>query len=151
MLAALRLETVTADNVHDACRLWVRPEQEKFVAPVAVSLAEAYTQPEVAWPRLVYDGDRLVAFVMAGFDPDGSLDFFRAGIWRLNVAAEHQGRGYGRFAVQSVLNEARRRGLQRVTVLWVPGKEGPEGFYQRLGFHPTGQKFHGQAVGALPL
>ncbi|HEX7661671.1 MAG TPA: GNAT family N-acetyltransferase [Pseudonocardiaceae bacterium] len=145
----LCLKTVTMANVREACRLWVRPDQEKYVAPVAVSLAEAYTQPTVAWPRLVYAGDRPVAFVMGGFDPDGPRDFFRAGICRLNVAAEHQGRGYGRFAVLGVMDEARRRGYGRVTVLWMPGRDGPEGFYLRLGFRPTGQRFHGQVVAAL--
>lgn len=39
------------------------------MAPVAVSLAEAYAQPRVAWPRLVYDGEQLVGFVMGAFDP----------------------------------------------------------------------------------
>ena len=68
MTAQLRLEKVTSDNVLDACRLKVAPEQERFVAPVARSLAEAYADPDKAWPRLVYDGDRLVAFVMAFFD-----------------------------------------------------------------------------------
>jgi hypothetical protein len=60
MSEGLRLTTVSPDNVGDACRLAVRPEQESLVAPVAVSLAEAYAQPEIAWPRLVYDGDELV-------------------------------------------------------------------------------------------
>jgi diamine N-acetyltransferase len=41
----MRLSVVTADNVGDACRLAVRPDQDRFVAPVAWSLAEAYAQP----------------------------------------------------------------------------------------------------------
>lgn len=43
----------------------------------------------------------------------------RCGIWRLNIAAAWQGKGYGRFAGHSVLDEARRRGQTRATVLWV--------------------------------
>ena len=142
----MRLTTVTPDNVREACALAVEPGQENFVAPVAHSLAEAYAQPEIAWPRLVHDGDRLVGFVMGAFDPDSPVDYFRCGIWRLAVAAGHQGRGYGRFAVEEFCAEARRRGRDRVTVLWVPGPGGPEGFYLRCGFTPTGQEFHGQVV-----
>ncbi|MGH3682594.1 MAG: GNAT family N-acetyltransferase [Natronosporangium sp.] len=145
------LREIDPDNVADACRLAIRPEQEPYVAPVAFSLAEAYANPQTAWPRLVYDGDQLAAFVMGGFDPDSEVDVFRAGIWRLNVAAAHQSKGYGRFAVQAVLAEARRRGQRRATVLWVPGEHGPEGFYLRLGFRPTGQIFHDQVVGELCL
>jgi diamine N-acetyltransferase len=121
------------------------------VAPVAMSRSEAYARPDGAWPRLVYDSDQLVGFVMGGFDPDNPVDFLRCGIWRLNIAAGHQGAGYGRFAVQQVIDEARRRGQDRATVLWVPHTHGPEEFYLRLGFTPTGQTFHGQIVGEKHL
>jgi diamine N-acetyltransferase len=146
-----RIVAVGPDNVIGACRLAVRPEQEDYVAPVAVSLAEAYANPDTAWPRLIYHGDALVGFVMGGFDPGSPVDFFRCGIWRLNIAAAHQGNGYGRFAVRAVLDEARRRGEPRATVLWKPGADSPEGFYLKMGFRPTGEEFHGQVVGELFL
>ncbi|MGP4114947.1 GNAT family N-acetyltransferase [Streptomyces sp. 4N509B] len=146
-----RLEAVTPGNVAEACRLSVRPDQQNLVAPVAWSLAEAYTSPAVAWPRLVYDGERLVGFVMGAFDPDNEVAAFRCGIWRLNVAAGEQGRGYGRFAVEQVCVEARRRGQRRVTVLWVPRDGGAEGFYRALGFRPTGEVIGGEVVGELLL
>jgi diamine N-acetyltransferase len=146
-MSSIRIAEVTGDNVIAACRLKVRPEQEPYVAPVAISLAEAYVNQHTAWPRLVYDGGELVAFVMGGFDPSSPLDFFRCGIWRLNVAAGHQGKGYGRYAVEAAFDEARRRGLRRATVLWKPGEHGPEGFYLRLGFRTTGERFHDQVVG----
>lgn len=66
--ASLRPGKVTPDNVLAACRRAVAPEQERFVPPVARSLAEAYVQPGTAWPRPVFDGDRPVGFVMAFFD-----------------------------------------------------------------------------------
>ncbi|WP_205730185.1 hypothetical protein [Blastococcus sp. TF02-8] len=55
------------------------------------------THSEVAWPRLVVDGDRAVGFLMAFLDidwlGDGSRSDVRSGLWRLNIAAEEQGRG----------------------------------------------------------
>lgn len=148
---ALRLEMITPENVDAACALKVAPAQERFVAPVVRSLAEAYAYGNTAWPRLVLDGDQLVGFVMGGFDPGSSVDAFRCGIWRLNIAEHQQRRGYGRFAIDAVCQEARRRGQDRVTVLWVPGEGGPEGFYQRIGFRPTGEIIHDQVVGELLL
>jgi diamine N-acetyltransferase len=148
---APRLEVLTPANVASACQIKVAPEQEEFVAPVAVSLAEAYASFHTAWPRLVYVGDEPAAFVMGGFDPDAEIEFFRCGIWRLNVSARHQRAGLGRFAVDAVLDEARRRGSKRATVMWKPGANGPEGFYRRMGFEPTGQEFAGQVVGAITL
>jgi diamine N-acetyltransferase len=88
---------------------------------------------------------------MAGFDSDNQIDAFRAGIWRLMIAADEQGRGYGRFAVDAVAREARRRGQSRITVLWIPGEGGPEQFYLRLGFRPTGEVLSGEIVGELLL
>ncbi|MFE7662512.1 GNAT family N-acetyltransferase [Streptomyces celluloflavus] len=153
MSSSLRLEKITPDNVEAACRLKVRPDQEGFVAPVAWSLAEAYAQPGIAWPRLIFDGEQLVGFVMGFFSvrfhPDDPDDRLRSGLWRLNIAAGQQGRGYGRFAVESVCEEVRRRGLTRVTTTWEPGERGPEGFYLGLGFRPTGEKSGDQVVGEL--
>lgn len=88
---------------------------------------------------------------MGAFDSGNKISAFRAGIWRLNIAAGEQGRGYGRYAVAAVAQEARRRGVSRITVLWGPGEGGPEGFYLRLGLRPTGEEIHGEIVGELQL
>ena len=148
-MANLKLAELTPDNLGAAVGLTLKPGQEDFVAPVVQSIAEAYVTP-TAWPRVVVDGDRVVGFVMANFDPDNELEAFRCGIWRLNVTADAQGSGVGRFAVEAVAEEARRRGRSRLTVLWVKGEGGPEGFYLRLGFVPTGELF-GQTVGTKDL
>lgn len=152
----LRLALVTPENVTEACRLTVRPEQEGVVAPVAVSLAEAYANAGTAWPRLVTDGDGgpVAGFVMGSFDRGifdrgNEVPAFRCGMWRLNVAAGAQGAGVGRFAVRAVAEEARRRGEDRLTVLWVRHPADPEGFHLRLGFRPTGEELFGQVLGEL--
>ncbi|MFJ3794383.1 GNAT family N-acetyltransferase [Kitasatospora sp. NPDC090091] len=152
---ALRLEPVTPATIDAALALKVRPDQERLVSPVVKSLAEAYVHGDSAWPRLIFDGDRLVGFVMAFFDitfyPDRPDDRPRSGLWRLNIAAEEQSGGYGRFAVEQVAAEIRRRGGRRVTVTYVPGDDGPAGFYARLGFRPTGELSGDQVVAELDL
>ena len=145
--AELSLAAVTAENLQQALAIQVAPEQEPFVAPVVESVAEA-SVTATAWPRLVLDGDRAVGFVMANFDPDEAVEAFRCGIWRLTVDRAAQGRGVGRFAVEAVIEEARRRGGGRVTVLWERGEHGPEGFYRRCGFLPTGEELFGEVVAA---
>ncbi|MFC4017295.1 GNAT family N-acetyltransferase [Micromonospora sp. GCM10011542] len=154
MSAPPQLQKITPDNVEAACGLAVRADQERFVSPVSWSLAEAYAQPEVAWPRLIVAGDEIVGFLMGFFDivwdPDRPDDR-RSGLWRLNIAADHQGKGYGRFAVEAVCAEVRRRGQDRAVTTWEPGADGPERFYLRLGFRPTGETSGGQTVGARLL
>jgi diamine N-acetyltransferase len=141
------LRLVDETNVREACRISLKAGQEKFVAPVAVSLAQAYVSADVAWPRLIYDGETLVGFVMAEFD-EKEVSYF---LWRLNIADEHQGRGYGRFAVFEVAREAMRRGATQLLTSYVPGDDGPAGFYGHLGFEPTGEIDDDEIVVALDL
>ncbi|MER7850888.1 GNAT family N-acetyltransferase [Kitasatospora sp. NPDC096077] len=155
MSTALSLAVLTPDTIDAALALRVRPDQEHLVAPVATSLAEAYVHGEAAWPRLILDDDRPVGFVMAFFDlrfyPDRPGDRPRSGLWRLLIDAGHQRGGCGRFAVEQVCAEIRRRGGTRATVTYHPGPDGPVGFYTRLGFRPTGELSGTQVVAEVEL
>lgn len=151
----MRLEPVTQSNYEAAFGLRIRPDQEDLVEPVVQSLAEAYVYPDNAWPRLIYDGDELVGFLMAFLDiqwaPDRDPDDRRSGLWRLNIAADAQGRGYGRFAVDAVCDEIRARGGSLAYVTWVARAGGPEPFYRKLGFRPTGELADGEIVAVRQL
>ncbi|WAZ19247.1 GNAT family N-acetyltransferase [Streptomyces cinnabarinus] len=151
MSSSLRLAKISPQNVDAACHLRVHPDQERFVDPVVTSLAEAYAYGEVAWPRVICDGEQLVGFVMAGFDPTHEVEPYRSYLWRLNIAADRQRQGYGSFAVAAVCAEARRRGQSRLWVSWQPGVRGPEPFYTRLGFRRTGEVVDGEIVAKREL
>jgi diamine N-acetyltransferase len=146
-MPTLTIAELTPETVEAAVKLELAPGQDRFVAPVAVSLAEAYVTP-TAWPRVILDGGEVVGFIMGNFDPDNEVLAFRAGIWRLNVAGTAQGRGIGRFAVAQLEAEAARRGVETITVMWERGDGGPDGFYRRLGFEPTGEELFGEVVAA---
>ncbi|MCY0939495.1 GNAT family N-acetyltransferase [Streptomyces sp. H34-S4] len=151
----LRLAPVTPDNFDAVCALSVRPDQEHLVSPVTKSLAEASAHGEVAWPRAIVDGDEVVGFVMAFLDipwnPAEDPHDIRSGLWRLNISAAHQSKGYGRFAVKAVTAELRRRGTSRAYVTWHAGAGTPEPFYLGLGFRPTGEESDGETVAVLDL
>ncbi|HET6294700.1 MAG TPA: GNAT family N-acetyltransferase [Kribbella sp.] len=153
MTTTVRLAPVTPANFDVAIGIKVSANQEHLVEPVVQSLAEAYVYRDFAWPRVIFDDDRPVGFLMAFLDLDftGDGKDFRSGLWRLNIAAGEQGRGYGRFAVAAVADEIRRRGGTRLTTTWHPGEDGPEGFYLALGFQATGELSGGQTVGELEL
>ncbi|HEY1178785.1 MAG TPA: GNAT family N-acetyltransferase [Phytomonospora sp.] len=150
----MRLEEITPANLDTALAISVRDDQAHLVEPVVKSLAEASVWPGVAWPRLILDGDTPVGFLMAFLDIDwdgkGSGDV-RSGLWRLNIDAGVQANGYGRFAVEQVAAEIRRRGGKVMTVTYHPGDDGPQGFYRRLGFRETGETSGDQTVAELAL
>ena len=57
------LREITAETVRAVTRLSVADSQQGFVAPNAVSLAQALFSSQ-AWYRAAYLGDELVGFVM---------------------------------------------------------------------------------------
>jgi diamine N-acetyltransferase len=100
---------------------------------------------------VVDSDDRVLAFIMANFDADAQEEEFRSCIWRMNVSADAQGKGVGKFVVKETANEARRRGFSRLTVIWEPGEGGPEEFFKRVGFVVVGETQYGEKVGAIEL
>ena len=49
---------------------------------------------------------------LAHSDPEAPQEHLRSVLWRINVDADDQGRGVGRFAVDRLLAEARERGME---------------------------------------
>lgn len=147
----LHLQELSADNVVAANTLTLKPGQDAFVAPVSHSIAEAYVNQDTAWPRVVVLDDTVVGFIMANFDADTSNEMYRATILRMNVDADYQRRGVGSFAVEAVLEEARRRGFEKVVAIWEEGELGPGEFFRAMGFEVTGETEYGESIGERPL
>lgn len=146
-MSDVTLREITGDTVRAICALEVAPEQRGFVAPNAVSIAQAYFEPK-AWFRAIYAGEEPVGFVML-FDDAEAPEYY---LWRFMVAAEHQRRGYGKRALDLLVE--RMRSLPGATELlssYVPGDAGPRDFYRRYGFEETGDVEEGEHVIRLKL
>jgi diamine N-acetyltransferase len=141
------LREVTADNVRAVCDLQLEPGQERYVAPAATSVAEAHYEP-ASWLRAIYADGEIVGLVLLFLDAEKP----EYGVWRLMIAAGHQGKGYGWRAMQLVIEHVRT--LPRATELlvsYVPGPADPSGFYRLLGFEDTERVEHGERVMRLTL
>jgi diamine N-acetyltransferase len=149
----ITLREITAATVRQIVALHVAPDQQQFVAPNAVSLAQALFSDE-AWYSAIYRDDEPVGFVMLA---DGTLRKDppaapRIGLWRLMVDQRHQGQGIGRQAVLQVIAHVRdSRTMPQLFTSYVDRPGGPEGFYRTLGFTPTGEVDDGEIVAALPI
>ena len=146
-MADVTLREVTAETVRAVCALAVASGQEGFVAPNAVSIAQAYFEPK-AWFRAIYADDEPVGFVMLHDDPD-TPEYF---LWRFMVDGRHQGRGNGRRALDLLVDHVRGRpGAAELRSSYVPGEAGPGGFYRRYGFEETGELDGDEVVIRLAL
>ncbi len=150
-MSELRLEELSATTIVAVNALSLKPGQEQFIAPTSYAVAGAVVNPATAWQRVVLDGDEVVGFVSANFDDDADEDRFRSVLWRINVDADDQGRGVGRFAVEKLLDEARSRGMDRVDVIYEAGQGGPAQFFTRVGFVPVDETEYGEVVAEIRL
>ena len=150
-MTELRLVELSADTIVAVNTMSLKPGQEQFLAPTSYAVAGAVVNPATAWQRVVLDGDEVVGFVSANFDEDAAQDHFRSVLWRINVDADDQGRGVGRFAVEKLLDEARSRGFDHVNVIYEEGDGGPEAFFRRVGFTPVGETEYGEVVAEVRL
>jgi diamine N-acetyltransferase len=147
------LREITSDTVRAVTALSVAEPQRAFVAPNAVSLAEALFASE-AWYRAIYHAEELAGFVMLY---DESLrphppPVPELWVWRLMVDSSCQGRGIGRAAMGLVIAHARHKRIASMLQLsFVPAPRSPENFYRSLGFRHTGRIQDGEVVLELPL
>ncbi len=141
------LRPITRDNLWAVVDLKLHPGQEDFVEDNVASIANAYVEPTFV-PLAVYAGDALVGFAMYGQHPD-------TGAWwviRLMIDRAHQGKGYGRAAMEAVIETmAERVGCAEVVTSIVPSNAVAAGLYASLGFRPTGEVEDGEPLVHLRL
>ena len=143
----LELRELTPESARTVSRLEVTADQARFVAPNAVSLAEALVEPK-AWCRAIVADGRPIGFAMLYLDRD-KPEYF---LWRFMIAAPFQGRGFGAAAIRLIVDAVRQEpGATELIVFWVPGPGGPEPFYKGLGFVETGVIEDGEVQARLLL
>lgn len=121
--------------------------KSNYVAPNIYSMAQANFSSE-AWFRAIYAGKAPVGFLMIVDNP-AEAEYF---LWRFMIAEPFHGRGYGRGAMERLIEYVRTRpGARELLVSCGQGEGSPEGFYQKLGFTHTGDKLGDEVVLKLPL
>lgn len=151
---SVELVEITADNRSAVMRLATHRTQERFVAPVMQSLAEALVPPVengvtvAPWYRAVAADGELSGFVMVARSQPGSQEPW---LWRLLVDRMHQRRGIGSRIIDLVVEQCREWGDATLLTSWVPGKGSPEPMYRAQGFVPTGEVDDGEVVARRQL
>ena len=147
--AVVSLREITEDTVHSIIKLseTLSDDQQKMVAPNSVSIAQAHFSDK-AWFRAIYANETPVGFIML-YDDSDKGEYF---LWRLMIAEPHQKKGFGERAIGLLADHVKTRpNAKSLGASYVPMDGGPEGFYTKLGFEPTGEVEHGEVVVRLPL
>ena len=145
--STVTLREIDGDTVRTICNLSVRPDQQKFVAPNAVSIAQAHFSKH-AWFRAVYADDTPVGFLMLEDRPE-KPEYY---LWRFMIDARYQRMGFGRRAMELVIEHVRTRpNATEFITSAVQADGGPQPFYESLGFEATGEYEDDEALLRLSL
>jgi diamine N-acetyltransferase len=154
-VAVVTLHEITDENRSSVLGVRVAPTQERFVGTVLGALTDAQEIPEgKPWYRAIYADDQPVGFVMLSWnvEPEPPRIIGPWFLWKILIDERQQGRGYGREAVRLVADIISANGAAELLTSCVPGDDGPEPFYRRLGFEPTGgYDEKGEVILALEL
>lgn len=101
-----------------------------------------------AWFRGIYVNDEAVGFVMLNLDHEKS-DYY---LWRFMIDKKHQGKGYGKLALDEIVKYLKQfEGAKVLRSSVDMGEASPLQFYLKYGFEETDRWDDGEKVILLNL
>ena len=159
----VRLEPVTEENARDVMKLEVHAEQQLFVADNRTSLREAklaLSHGGHAFPFCIYDDAVPVGFAMIGFGTDEEWEDPPAiavgnyNIWRLMIDRNHQGKGYGKKAMEKILEFICSMPCGEGSLCWIsyhPENTAAKHLYESFDFRETGDTDGNEVIAVRAL
>lgn len=146
----ITLREISYDNLKPIIKMSDRlseADQHK-VAPNVYSLAEAYLNYQIAWPRAIYRGETPVGFVMLGLDDyladkEDTPVYF---LWRFMIAPEEQGKGIGKAVIRLLVDKCAAEGRKYLYVSCHLEEAVPRAFYEANGFVSTERIDDGELI-----
>ena len=132
----VELQPITLDTFSTCCDLTVGPTQRGFCPENVRSLAEAYVRDDAECFGLHFGGD-MIGFAML-VQEAGHIH-----LHRFMIDFAHQGRGYGRAALDAIIEHVRARPdrSDRLIVMFLIENLAAEHLYQAAGFVDTGELY----------
>lgn len=144
----IHLEKVDEKTFKKVTQMKVMLEQEHFVAPNVYSLAQAWLYYKAARPFVIMNDEEPVGFIMLDWDEAVRT----VAIWRFMIGVEHQHKGYGRKALNAVLELIKATDkFDAVYLDFVPENTVARNLYYSLGFRENGEVDDDEIIMVLPL
>ena len=133
----IELKAITEDNFIDAFNLKLASGQECFVSHPIRSLAQAYVYRNQCQPFGIYAEGIMVGYVMVIYD----YDIPEYDIWHMMIDESRQGHGYGREALDRVIDYIRTKPFGssgRIALTCNKTNSIARRLYESRGFSATG-------------
>ncbi|HQV93837.1 MAG TPA: GNAT family N-acetyltransferase [Anaerolineales bacterium] len=149
------IRPVTKENWQSLIKLKVRDDQKNFVASNLYSIAQSHFGDEFEghWDLFaygIYEDDTPVGFLMYGLNFAHPSQ--QAYIQRLMVDEKFQGKGYGRFGMQKMLEIFRaEERVKEVSISYEPENDVARKLYASLDFVETGRIIEDEVEAVLKL
>lgn len=158
----MELVKINNKNVWDITKLKVDDSQKEFVASNSYSIIEAYAMTQsgyIALPFGLYENDTPVGFAMIGYgtigedeEPEIAKDNYC--IWRFMIDENYQGKGFGKKAMESVMNYIRTFPCGTSKYCWLsyePQNIAARSLYNKFGFKENGEMDDEEVVAVCSL
>jgi diamine N-acetyltransferase len=144
-MTEIALKAVSLDNLRDVTNLKVADSQKGFVAGNTESIAWSRYLPNLL-PTAIHADGTLVGFALYGSWGDEKPGLW--GIARFMIDESHQGKGYGKAAMRTILHDIKERDpdVRGVVLYYVPDNDAARKLYASVGFHETGEMWDGQVA-----
>jgi diamine N-acetyltransferase len=149
------IRNITIKNWQEIINLKVREDQKTFVASNLYSIAQSKFGDEYEghwdlYPFAIYDEDKPVGFLMYALNFEHPTH--QAFIQRLMVDENFQGKGYGKFGMNWMLDLFRAdERIKMVGISYEPHNETARKLYAVLGFEETGKIVDGETEAMLKI
>lgn len=140
---SVKVTPITVKDIVPLEGVTVSPDQEQFVAPNPITIAQARFETG-AYDFCIWDGDKRVGMIalidMAEHEDREEIDDPDAVyVWRLLIGKDFQGKGYGKDAMSWAESWAVDRGKPLVQIQAVETNATAIGLYESLGYMRTGK------------
>ncbi|WP_029187355.1 GNAT family N-acetyltransferase [Streptococcus suis] len=133
----IRLELVNKDNFGAVLQVQLAPEDQRRVASVEYSLAQAwlYREEENILPYAVRSGQKVIGFLLLSLLAEDKSYY----VWRLLIDKDCQNRGYGKEVIRQVIGLAKENpSCHTVTMNYVIGNHKMRYILEKFGFQSVG-------------
>ena len=135
----IELRELTEENLQECFQLKVAKDQKQYIDSNENSWIAAKENADVARPFAIYCDGKMVGFTMFAFEEDYEDPNDRYWLWRFMIDESLQGKGYGKAALQVIIQYFKEHGANNIRLSTKETNVGALSLYRRAGFRDTGE------------